>query len=240
MKRVSVIVKGEVQRVGYRDVVEKIARKLKLTGFVENLKPYDVRVIAEGEEEVLKKFIELIDIKKYPVDVEKVVVRFDAPTGEFEYFEIKRGEWHEELGERMDIAGTLLYKSVELSEKSVNIGEKMLGKQDQTVSIIREGNEKVTKEIREGNEKVTGKLDRIHTDLSVNLKDFHKDTIARFDVVDDKYGKISENIEKAIYSINRTCDNTEKLLEKSERDRKDYRKSLDDLVGAIVKLAEKK
>ncbi len=192
--------------------------------------------------------------------------------------------------------------------KIANAGVFMLGKQDQTVSIIREGNEKVTKEIREGNnkvskeirtgnekvtkeiregnnkvskeirtgnekvtkeiregnEKVTGKLDRIHTDLSVNLKDFHKDTIARFDVVDDKswnmcdvgrfqafssmisfrcdekYGKISENIEKAIYSINRTCDNTEKLLEKSERDRKDYRKSLDDLVGAIVKLAEKK
>ncbi|MCK5699174.1 MAG: acylphosphatase [Candidatus Aenigmarchaeota archaeon] len=148
--------------------------------------------------------------------------------------------------------------------KIANAGVFMLGKQDQTVSIIREGNEKVPKEIRTGNEKVTGKLDRIHTDLSVNLKGFHKDTIARFDVVDDKswnmcdvdgfqafsssisfrcdekYGKISENIGKAIYAINRTCDNTEKLLEKSERDRKDYRKSLDDLVGAIVKLAEKK
>ncbi len=87
---------------------------------------------------------------------------------------------------------------------------------------------------------VSGKLGLIHNDLSVNLKAFHKDTITRFDVVDDKYGKISENIGKAIYAINRTCDNTEKLLEKSERDRKDYRKSLDDLVGAIVKLAEKK
>ena len=34
-----IIAKGEVQRVGYRDAVEKIARKLKLIGFVENLKP---------------------------------------------------------------------------------------------------------------------------------------------------------------------------------------------------------
>ncbi|RJS80252.1 acylphosphatase, partial [Methanophagales archaeon] len=42
MKRAILIVKGEVQRVGYRDVVAKIARKLSISGFVENLKPYDV------------------------------------------------------------------------------------------------------------------------------------------------------------------------------------------------------
>jgi acylphosphatase len=49
MKRAVIIAKGEVQRVGYRDVVEKIARRQKITGFVANLKPYDVRIIAEGE-----------------------------------------------------------------------------------------------------------------------------------------------------------------------------------------------
>ncbi len=43
MKRAVIIAKGEVQRVGYGDTVEKIARKLKLTGFVENLKPYQNR-----------------------------------------------------------------------------------------------------------------------------------------------------------------------------------------------------
>lgn len=267
MKRVTVIVKGEVQRVGYRDIVEKIARKLKLVGFVENLKPYDVKIIAEGEEEVLKKFIELIDIKKYPVDVEKVVVRFEEPTGEFEYFEIKRGEWHEELGERMDIAGTYLYKSVELGEKSVNIGEKMLdkqdkmlgkqdqmlGKHDQTVSIIREGNDRLCNKIDDfhnDSNKISDKMDN-----SLNL--FHQDTNKRFDVLDfkswnicdvgefqafsssiyficdEKYGEISKNMVRAVEGI-------EKILEKSERDREDYRKSMDNLVGAIVKLAEKK
>ena len=40
MKRIEIIAKGDVQRVGYRDMVEKIACKLKLAGFVENLKPY--------------------------------------------------------------------------------------------------------------------------------------------------------------------------------------------------------
>jgi acylphosphatase len=46
--RTEIIVKGEVQRVGYRDEVEKIARKLKIKGFVENLKPYDVRIVGEA------------------------------------------------------------------------------------------------------------------------------------------------------------------------------------------------
>ena len=129
MKRAVVIAKGEVQRVGYRDAVEKIARKLKLTGFVENLKPYDVRIVAEGEEDVLNEFIAQIRITRHPIapiSVEDLDVKFRAATGEFEYFEIRRGDWKEELGERMDTAGALLYRSVELGTESVEIGKKML------------------------------------------------------------------------------------------------------------------
>ena len=37
--RAKLIVKGEVQRVGYRDAVVKIARKLNLKGFVQNRNP---------------------------------------------------------------------------------------------------------------------------------------------------------------------------------------------------------
>lgn len=263
MKRATVIVKGEVQRVGYRDIVEKIARKLKLVGFVENLKPYDVKIIAEGEEEALKKFVEFIDIKKSPIDVEKVVVRFEEPSGEYEYFEIKRGEWQDELGERMDVAGKVLFDVrdglFKLREGQRDTSEK----QDKTIEMTREGAEE-TKKLRNDNREFHNKSIQMSDKLDSSFHSFHKDTIARFDVVDDKsrnmcdiggfqafsstisfrcdekYGKISENIEKAVYAINRTCDNTEKLLEKSERDRDDYRKSMDNLVGAIVKLAEKK
>ena len=48
MKRAAIIIKGDVQRVGYRDFVENVARKLCIIGFVENIKPYDVRIICEG------------------------------------------------------------------------------------------------------------------------------------------------------------------------------------------------
>lgn len=138
MKRVVIIAKGEVQRVGYRDEVERIARKLRLRGFVENIKPYDVRIVAEGEADIISRFIEQIKIKKYPIDVEDLEVNFEDFKGEFEYFEIRRGDWHEELGERLDAAGKLLYRSVEISEKSLQLGEKSVQLGEKSVQLTEE------------------------------------------------------------------------------------------------------
>ena len=161
MKRVAITAKGRVQRVGYRDVVEEIARKLKITGFVENVKPYDVRIVAEGEDEHIDRFIKGLKINRFPIDVESVEVDFDDFTGEFEYFEIKRGEWGEEIAERLDTAGILLYRSVELGEstlkvaersaefgeESVEIGKNMLEKQDETIDAIDRSKEEIVTEI---------------------------------------------------------------------------------------------
>ena len=121
MRRAVIIAKGDVQRVGYRDIVEETARKLKLRGFVENLKPYDVRIVAEGEQDVLDEFITQIRKGEYPIapiSVEGLDVEFEAATGEFEYFEIKRGDWKEELGERLDAIGAVLYRSAKLGDKT--------------------------------------------------------------------------------------------------------------------------
>ncbi|CEG13098.1 Acylphosphatase [groundwater metagenome] len=186
MKRANIIVKGEVQRVGYRDAVEKIARKLNIKGCVENLIPYDVKILAEAEEESLKRFIETIKIKKYPIDVESVEVNYKEATNEFEYFKINRGDPQEELAERFDVAGKLLYRTVELGEKSVALGEKsvslgekmlekqdaMLGKQDLTIGILRD--------IKQDTKYIPGVLSEIN-DLKV-----------RYDLMEIKINKIKE------------------------------------------------
>jgi len=219
MKRAIVIARGEVRKVNYRDAVEEIARKLKMTGFVENLKLYDVRIVAEGEDERIDIFIERIKIKKFPIEVETIEVRFEEYKGEFEYFEIKRGEWGEEIAERLDTAGKLLYRSVELGERSVGLGEEsveigrtmlekqdqMLEKQDETISITKTGVDEM-RESREENKTL--------------LLDFHHDTMQRFDSLDVKYGKIAENIER--------------ILEELKEERKEYRESIEKLVNAII------
>jgi acylphosphatase/5-bromo-4-chloroindolyl phosphate hydrolysis protein len=135
MKRIVAVAKGDVQRVGYRDEVEKAARELGLTGYVENVKPYDVRIVAEGDEEKLKLFMERIKIRKYPVFVENIEVSWQDATGEFSFFEIRRGEWTEELFERLDTAGRFLYRTVELGEKSVELGEKNVALSEKAVKL---------------------------------------------------------------------------------------------------------
>jgi len=103
LKRAIIIAKGEVQRVGYRDIVERAARKNKLTGTVFNAESYDVMIICEGDIEIIESFIEQIRIKKYPIEVEHLDVTYKDATGEFNFFKIKRGDMTEELGERLDI-----------------------------------------------------------------------------------------------------------------------------------------
>ena len=106
------IAKGVVQKVGYRDEVQIIARSLGISGYVRNLKTGDVEIICEGEEANIWKFEKALTMKKDLIDVQAVV-----PAGEpsekdgFEFFEIKYGPMEEELGERMG-AGIQYIKEV--------------------------------------------------------------------------------------------------------------------------------
>nr|QNO54137.1 acylphosphatase [Methanosarcinales archaeon ANME-1 ERB7] len=217
MKRAVIIAKGEVQRVGYRDTVEKIARKLKLTGFVENLKPYDVRIVAEGEQDALDKIITQIRIKKHPVSpisVEDLDVRFEAATNEFEYFEIMRGDWQDELGERLDVAGALLYRSVELGTRSVELGEKSVELGEKSVVIGKKMLDKQDVMIEKQDE---------HTQI---LTEFRDQTLQGFVTLDTKYGRISDTMDR--------------LIEEMGNERKETRESMAKLTDAILELARSK
>ncbi len=128
LKRAEIIVKGEVQRVGYRDAVERIARKLNIKGYAENLIPYKVKIIAEGEEDIIKEFIKKINIQDILINVEEINVSYQEPTNEFEYFEIRQGDWEDEIVEKADVIVALLSKWVDSQEKLVTVQEKMFEK----------------------------------------------------------------------------------------------------------------
>jgi len=137
-KRATITVSGEVQGVGYRDVVSKIARKMKITGFVENIKPYDVRIVCEGTEENIYSFIQKLNIEKFPVDVEEIKFDFSEPSGEFEIFEVKRGDIADELGERLDVARLEMTRMVEKQDGMLSRQDMMLEKQDAMLDMQRE------------------------------------------------------------------------------------------------------
>jgi len=138
MNRVEVLARGDVQRVGFRDVVQRIGRNLALSGTVQNQEPYDVRIAAEGEEEALKEFVEALRIKDGPIQVRELEVRWASATGEFPYFKILRGDWQEELGERFDVAVGLLHRSIVLGEENQTVSKENLAVSKENLAVSKE------------------------------------------------------------------------------------------------------
>ena len=217
--RAKIIVKGEVQSVGYRDAVEKIARKLSINGFVENLKPYDVRIVCECEDKDVKRFIGALKIDGDPlISVSDIAVEYEKPTGEFRYFEIKRGSTEEETGERLDLAALHLKNltsavsmmNTNIGSKIDDLGEHVGGKIDNLCDKVDAGREENRKgfamlgdkvdagreENREGFAMLGDKIDGIKedtgemTDTLTFLKAVHRETLE----LKEKYEVLSRDV----------------------------------------------
>jgi acylphosphatase len=202
--RTVIIVKGEVQRVGYRDVVERAARKLKLTGFVENIKPYDVKVVCEGDKASIDIFLELINIKEYPVDVEHLDVKFEEPTGEFDYFEIIRGDMAEELGERLDLAGA---KMTIMTQKQ----DVMIEKLDYNTSVLKE-NTSILKE----NTSILKENTSILKENTSTLKDFKSETNENFNKLSNIMSKHDADAKERIVTLTHEISDIKERLTRLE------------------------
>lgn len=74
--------------VMYRDFAQRKARRLGLVGTVQNMKDSSVALVAEGEEEALKKYIELLHKGSVFSKVEGVETRWAEATGDFRDFRI--------------------------------------------------------------------------------------------------------------------------------------------------------
>lgn len=88
IKRLECIVSGRVQMVMFRDFTQRNARKLGLRGTVQNMPDGTVYVIAEGEEEDLRHFIEKLRLGPPFAKVENVDVVWHDPTEKFTNFNI--------------------------------------------------------------------------------------------------------------------------------------------------------
>lgn len=159
--RAKIIIDGDVQKVGYRDFVQKVARKLGAKGYVENLRDGNVQIICEAEESVLKDFVEGINVKEDLIKVGNVQIaeRF-AATGEFEFFEIKYGKLEDELGERL---GTAVEYARTTRSNIQEMHEDIKG----TRVDIREMHADLKSSIKEMHEDVKG--------TRLDIKEMHKD-----------------------------------------------------------------
>lgn len=87
-KRLEARVSGFVQGVGFRYFIKRNADMLNLVGYAENLRDGSVRVVAEGEEKDLVKFLDIVKRGNSFSLVKNVDYDFSDPLGEFSAFEI--------------------------------------------------------------------------------------------------------------------------------------------------------
>lgn len=88
VRRVEALYSGQVQGVGFRLSVERLAVDLNIRGWVKNLSDGRVRVVGEAEEEALKNFLERIK-RSFSVYISDIDLQWFVPTGEFPDFQIR-------------------------------------------------------------------------------------------------------------------------------------------------------
>lgn len=76
MHEVEAIITGHVQRVMFRDFIQRKARAMWLTGTVQNLPSGSVRVIVQGPEEKLQTFIDHLHKGPFLARVSNVTVNW--------------------------------------------------------------------------------------------------------------------------------------------------------------------
>lgn len=112
---------------------------------------------------VIDSFVRMIRIKEYPIDVEHLDIRFEDATGEFEYFEIKRGDMTEELGERLDIVNV---KMTTMTQKQ----DVMIEKMDNSTSILKE-NTSILNDFKNEKDENLSRLTNIMTKHDVDAQE---------------------------------------------------------------------
>ncbi len=81
MQRLTALVSGRVQGVGYRNYVQRRARDLGLGGYAENLSDGRVEVVAEGWPEDLERLLHWIKQGPPHAGVEEVSTQYSGAAG---------------------------------------------------------------------------------------------------------------------------------------------------------------
>lgn len=89
-KAARFVVQGTVQGIFFRQFVKEHADDLKLSGFVRNLEDGTVEVVAEGEDDNLKRLLGFLKTGPAHAQIRNVVVEEKKWSGDFDEFKVLR------------------------------------------------------------------------------------------------------------------------------------------------------
>jgi len=124
MKKVTLHISGNVQRVGYRAKVISTANALGIKGFIQNLRDGRAKIIAQGEQSELDKLIQAINISNSLINVTNIEQEYSIYSDDYEGFNKVVGDG--ETDERLDNAVDLFKKLITVTENGFgNLGDKI-------------------------------------------------------------------------------------------------------------------
>ena len=261
MAKKRLLIKGNIQDVGYRVFVKFNARKLGIRGLVRNLPDDTVEIFCDKDEATLDNFIKAIDVKAQNgqtdaahVDNIEVYDETDHRYSEgkspssFDKFDVDYGQGlHPSERENMHRQEILVFHGSSLRTETRS-GFKDLGEKVDTVGTkvecvgqdVRAMNTDLTESSKGLGYKVEGVGEKVHA--------MHTDMIVLFDALDGKYHTIGDsiietnrNIERMNENNARVNDNNTRLIENNSK-MTDNLKTLTDALKSIVEdyIAEKR
>ena len=180
MMRLTAMISGKVQRVGYRAKAVSAAQNLGLTGFVQNRPDGRVLLIAEGDKESLERLASAIRIKNTLIDVHEIESEFSKGSGAYSTFRKITGP--DEVGERLDDGIEIL--------KELVAG----------VRLIASNTEKLLSITTEGFAGLNGKMDRM-LDKQDQMLDKQDQMLDKQDQMLDKQDQMLDRQDSTIGEI---------------------------------------
>ena len=161
MKRVILHITGNVQQAGYRAKVVTIANALDIKGNVQNLTDGRVKIVAEGDEADLERFIQGVNIKNTLINVSDIVKEYSNPTREYERFYklVSEGETDGRLDTAADLLKELIHVTKNGFDRLGNKQDVMIEKQTETMDKIDQSRIEITSEIRSAKDDFRSHID---------------------------------------------------------------------------------
>lgn len=204
MKRLRAFVSGKVQMTGYRARVVNLAKFLGLVGFVQNLPDSRVKVVAEGEEPILERFLDGLRINDPLIDVQDIEADYIDAQGDFLRFEKMVGNG--ETDQRLDKAAELLSELIVVNKQIVGqlivnnavlkdvrdevkgsrediraVHEEVKGVREEVkssrddINRVYESTQSISQKITSSSELIADKIDDAREEIASEVKELHTD-----------------------------------------------------------------
>ena len=194
MRRLTAFVSGTIQKTGYRAKVASLANFLGLVGFVQNLPDGRVKVVAEGDDSTLERFLNDLRIKDSLIDVQGIESNCTSALGDFIRFEkmVANGETDQRLDKAAELLGDLIGVNKQIVAQLIINNEEIKGVRAE-VKGSREDIRAVHEEVKGVREEIKGSredINRVHE----SIQDVSQEITSSCEIIAEKIDDAREEI----------------------------------------------